>query len=201
MKSEPKAIVTRSMTPMKSALPLPEPVRILTPAEAASSGSYGQTTVIKPRSMAQIQPVMPAKEATDHLSLKPSAEAPKVGIKVPPLESKMEFLAVAPTAMASRALKVLVESHPAAVREQVAEGLTSADLASCPELAPALIDVARGTDAETTRKAAIRALVRTGTCTPAVIGALDKMTDDPSPSVRVEAAIGMARLKVKAGKN
>src|SRR5205823_5745786 len=100
-----------------------------------------------------------------------------------------------------QALQVFGEANSATVREQAADSLTAMDVASCPDLASALLAVAGGKDADSTRKSAIKALVRTECTTPEVISGLEKLTDDPSAGIRVEAAIGMARLKLKAAKN
>jgi hypothetical protein len=48
----------------------------------------------------------------------------------------------------------------------------------------------------TERRACIRALVRCRVKTPAVLTALEELSNDNTPQVRVDANIGLARLRM-----
>jgi hypothetical protein len=177
-------------------LQAPEMVKPLKPSDIVPS-PYGDISVAKPKKVeapaklpSAVASEMPAVE---HKTMKPSE--PVANTKPAAPTEKV------PTPVAKRALQVFGDATPASVREETAAGLTAMDMASCPDLATALVAVAGGSDQESTRKAAIKALVRTECATPEVMTALEKLTDDPSAGIRVEAAIGMARLKLKAGKN
>ncbi|MFL5329239.1 MAG: hypothetical protein ACJ8C4_10020 [Gemmataceae bacterium] len=177
-------------------LQAPEMVKPLKPSDIVVS-PYGDISVAKPKKVEA-----PAKLPTAMASETPPLEHKTMKPNEPAANAKPATTTEkTPTPVAKRALQVFGDATPASVREETAAGLTAADMASCPDLATALVAVASGSDQESTRKAAIKALVRTDCATPEVMQALEKLTDDPSAGIRVEAAIGMARLKLKAGKN
>lgn len=175
-----------------SVVPVPVPVRELTPSEVLSP--FGQTTVVKPK-QTKLQ------KAPESVVVAPSVVAKPVerqSMKPTVPANHLVAAKSTPSATAAYAIGVFTESHPPAVRESVAQKLSAADLKSSPELQAALLNVAGSDDPDATRKAAIQALVRNQIDTPNVMTALDKLADDPSPAVRIEAAIGMARLRVKS---
>lgn len=169
-------------------------VRPKTPAELAGQTRVGNSalTPVKPTAPNPLPMEVTAKEAnklTERESMKP--------IEIPtPVAKPVEKSMPKPTPLAQRALTIMIDQHPAAVREQITGSLTKADFDSCPDITPVLVEVARSTEADTTRRAAIQALVRNQINDAGVIAALEKLADDAPPSVRVEAAIGLARLKV-----
>lgn len=185
LESAPTAKLPKSESQFGSVLAGPQPVKSLTPSEVA--GPYGAMTVGKTK--VTKDEVAPAKLPTDRLTLKPID-----AVKPPVIQSPK----MAPTVTATYALGVLTENHPGAAREAAADKLTMLDIQSCPDLGKALLGIAAGNDSETTRKSAIKALVRNQVDTPEVLTSLEKLTDDATPAIRVEAAIGMARLKVKS---
>jgi hypothetical protein len=138
-------------------------------------------------------PVPPSDVAMPALS-KP-VEPGRTVVSAKPVEP-IPAPAASPTPLAARAITVMTEPHPAVVREQIATSLTPADLQSAPELLPVLVEAARSGSDEATRKSAIRALTRCQANSAPVISLLESLTNDPTPAVRVEAAIGLARLRV-----
>ncbi|MBX7103633.1 MAG: HEAT repeat domain-containing protein [Gemmataceae bacterium] len=164
------AEVTKSTAPT---LDLPKPVDMTAKAPEL------------PKPVIAAKPVEPAK--IPDLPATPAA-APKVVEAAKPVETA--------SPLALRALTVMTDPHPTAVREQIAGSLTAADLKGCPELLPVLVEAARSGSDEATRKYAIRAMVRCQANSAPVMSLLEKLTDDPNSNIRVEAAIGLARLRV-----
>jgi hypothetical protein len=185
----------------------PKAVKVITPTDV---GPYGEHRVSRPKTPAELAGRTRSPDADKSLAPMPfplpaavasePAKPAAVRESLKPVEPVVEVAKPEPVAIASplaqRALTVLRDAHPAAVREQIAESLSASDLHGCPELAAALLNQARGTDPESARKAAIKALVRCQANAPEVLAGLEKLTEDVSPAVRVEAAIGLARLKV-----
>jgi hypothetical protein len=219
VKSEPLPVLTKPETVTKSApalprwseiQPAPRPATTAQPVSGVPTGPYGERMILRPKTPAELAGRPKAVEAPAPAptplpsTLTQNVAKPAERQSLKPVEPKFEPVVVppapafrsVPTPLAQRALTVFRDPHPAPVREHIAGSLGPADLKSCPDLAPALLGVAKGTEADSTRKAAIKALVKCQAGTPDVISALEKLTDDPSPAVRVEAAIGMAHLKV-----
>lgn len=183
-------------------------------AKATESGGYGEIGTVLPKTTAELagQPrgtsivVSPAKISVPNAL--PAAVTAKETNKLNERESMKPVETPTPvvkptepvvpkaTPLAQRAMTLLIDQHPAAVREQITGSLTKADFESCPDITPVLVEMARSNDVDTTRRAAIQALVRNQINEPAVVSALEKLADDSPPTVRVEAAIGLARLKV-----
>jgi hypothetical protein len=59
-----------------------------------------------------------------------------------------------------------------------------------------LLATARGNGPVEVRKTSIQELVKLKANTPEVLAAMDSLSDDPVPSVRAEAVIAGARLKL-----
>jgi hypothetical protein len=65
-----------------------------------------------------------------------------------------------------------------------------------PEMVEHLLRNARGDNPLDVRKQSIRELAKLKAKTPEVMVALDGLSDDPEPSVRAEAIIAAARLRM-----
>jgi hypothetical protein len=196
-------------------------IRPKTPAELASQPHPANTNVVATPAKTSAPNPLPATvtakdstKLTERESLKP-VETPKPIVAKPPepvvakpaepaavkpaepaVAKPAEPAVPTPTPLAQRVLTVMTEPNPASVRDQLAASLTKADFDSCPDITPVLVELARSSEADSTRKAAIQALVRNQVNSPAVLSTLEKLADDAPPTVRVEAAIGLARLKV-----
>jgi hypothetical protein len=92
-------------------------------------------------------------------------------------------------------MESLTGSVPAVECQRAANGLTAADLRSCPDLVDVLLKAAREDGTLEVRRACIRALVRCQAATPAVFAALEALAKDPVPAIRAEAVIGQGRLR------
>jgi len=199
LKADSSALALRVDTIPGSAIPAPVPIRALQPADLFPALSV-EAALAKGNAKAEEPAPLPALMAeptvSEHKTMKPAQEPKEEAKPAAPEPAKPT-----PTAVARKVLQVLTEPTTSVQREQAADSLTSMDVASCPGLPTALIKVATGSDADSARKSAIKALVRTECTTPDVIQALERLTEDTSASIRVEAAIGLARLRLKAGKN
>lgn len=180
--------VVKNLTPLPApAIREVAPARPKTIAELAAQPRGGNKS--EPN---QLPELVTGKDQSliEHESLKPIETAKPAKTK------PAEPVGPTPTPLALRALTVLTEPGAPAVREQIAASLSKADFDSCPDIVPVMVELARANEPENTRKAAIQALVRNQVKSPAVISALEKLADEAPPSVRVEAAIGLARLRV-----
>ncbi len=191
-----------------------EPVVTKSAKATESGGGYGEMGTVRPKTTAELagQPrgatVVVAPGKTSVPNALPAAVTAKETNKLNERESMKPIETPTPVAkpieqavpkatpLAQRAMTLLIDQHPAAVREQITGSLTKADFESCPDITPVLVEMARTGDVDTTRRSAIQALVRNQINEPAVVSALEKLADDAPPTVRVEAAIGLARLKV-----
>jgi hypothetical protein len=137
-------------------------------------------------------PVAPAKKqdvAMTAPTLAPVAP-PKQTVAAP---GRTEMM---PTPEAVQAIGVLVGNSTSQQRRQVADGVMRTDMFSAPDLSKHLMVVAQSAkETADTRVACIRALVRGHANTPDVLKALEGLSDDEVPAVRVEAIIGLGRLK------
>jgi hypothetical protein len=101
-----------------------------------------------------------------------------------------------PTPAAQHALAAMTGTATAQERQQAADKVMRADLVTAPELVKHLMAAAQSDKEEPeTRVACIRTLVRCQVRTPAVMTWLDGLSNDEVGPVRVEAIIGMARLR------
>jgi HEAT repeats len=189
-------------------------IRPKTPAELASQPRSNNVNIVVSPAKNNVPNALPAEvtakdtnKLTERESMKPVETAKPIVVKQDPIATKPAEPVVTkpaepvaptptPTPLAQRVLTVMTEPNPAAVREQLAASLTKADFDSCPDITPVMVELARGTSPDSTRRAAIQTLVRNQVNSSAVIAALEKLADDAPPTVRVEAAIGLARLKV-----
>lgn len=96
----------------------------------------------------------------------------------------------------SPAFRAYQSAQSAIEKERIADKLTTDDFRASPEIALELLKTAKGVDDPAVRKTCIRALVRGQANTPIVRAGLEKLTEDPVPAIRVEAAIALARLQV-----
>lgn len=101
-----------------------------------------------------------------------------------------------PTPRASAALSKFSTGSSTADRCQAANDLDAADLQSSPGLVHMLIAGARSGQVVEERQACIKALVRGKAAHAEVVAALEEMANDPTPAIRADAAVGVARLRV-----
>jgi hypothetical protein len=207
--SQPRTInadnFTPAPTPTVIASEPTKPIVVMEPSKSMIAVETPKPVVVPEAPKKVIVPEPPKLEVAVEPIKKPVAQETPKPIIVPPtnkVESMKPVEAAKPTVtpLAQRAITVLTEPHPAAVRESIADTLAASDVNSSPELVTALVKQAGSTDAESARKAAIRALVRCQVNRPDVLSALDKLTEDPSPAIRMEAAIATARLRVLENK-
>jgi len=203
--SQPRSMNADTMMPA----PLPamvalepaKPIIVMEPSKSIIAKEPTAPVVIPeaPKKMIVAEP--PKANVVIEPAKKPVVQDTPKPIIVPPankVESMKPVESAKPgvTPLAQRAIAVLTEPHPAAVRESIADTLAANDVSTSPELVNALVKQAGSTDAESARKAAIRALVRCQVNRPDVLTSLDKLTEDPSPAIRMEAAIATARLRL-----
>lgn len=101
-----------------------------------------------------------------------------------------------PTPRASAALSTFSTGSSTAERCQAANDLDGDDLKSSPGLVHMLIAGARGGQVVEERQACIKALVRGKAAYAEVVSTLEEISNDPTPSIRADATIGVARLRV-----
>ena len=104
-----------------------------------------------------------------------------------------------PTIKAQRTVVLLTSTASAAERKQAADALEDADLRSSAELVEALARAAQGQGPAEERRAFVGALVRGKATSPAVLRTLDALANDEEPTVRLDAIIGAARLRIALG--
>jgi len=126
-----------------------------------------------------------------------SAHAPAVITVKPALTATAPPTPIAPKSATPAMKLVPMLANPSEPRkvEMMLEELSAQEIAATPALTAALLKTAEeGTD-QGLRAACIRTLVRAKMATPAVLAGLQKLVDDRSIEVRVEAAVGLNDLK------
>jgi hypothetical protein len=133
---------------------------------------------------------------------------PAAGLPMPPSQTKTPAMNLAVeqvTAVtlgsqsmprAQRAMEIFSDSASTNDRRVVADNLDAIDLRSAPELVRKLVACALRDGPMEERQACIRALVRGRAQYPEVIEALQQISHDPTPAIRAEATLGLARWNV-----
>jgi hypothetical protein len=189
--------------PAKLQVATPAPVTINIPQPApkpVSVAAKAPDVPAAPKLVAPSTPTTAAPATKVDVAMTAPTPAP-VALPVAPPKQTVVVSAPAraemmPTPEAMQAIGVLAGNSTSQQRRQAAEGVMRTDLFSAPDLSKHLVVVAKSAkETSETRVACIRALVRGHANTPEVLKALEGLSDDEVPAVRVEAIIGLGRLK------